>query len=368
MNNTPLPQNSMKSVIELFSNQFRISISKIKDYEIIDVCGIGSNGAVYTVKSAVDQQYYALKLINLSYYLIDLFQLDLIHFHESAYNKFDYITSQIKSTSYKIRVKSKDVPEYFGSLAEKNSFHREFNALQSIKKNEKTVYLIDYGTLELETQINYKESYNHNIPYVVMPLFKGRLLTEHIEKTMSPIERLLESFFLIEDVIDIISIIHREGIVHRDLYSNNFLYDEDSGKLLLVDFGSALLNFNTELDTKGERRGARRFMSPEQYDNPSSVDYRSDYFFVGSLLFYMLTLVTPFNRDRNAKTLPLKIRSNYIKPEEITESTYSKITKFIDCLLSFSRECRYQSVESIKEECVKIKSSILKEIELNETY
>lgn len=362
MNNDLLPQNSMKSVINLFSKQFCFSISKIKEYEIIDISGLGSNGAVYIVKNSIDHKFYALKLINLSYYLIDLFQLDPVHFHESAYNKFNYIEHQIKNTLYEICVKDKKVQDYFSSCAEKNSFQREFNALQAIKKNKKTVYLIDYGTLELETK-NCKKSYYHSIPYVIMPLFKGICLTDYIGISFSPTDRLLESFILIEEVIDIIDIIHKEGIIHRDLYSNNFLYDKGSGKLFLVDFGSALVKFNIEIDTRGERRGARRFMSPEQYNNPSSVDYRSDYFFIGSLLFYMLTLVSPFNRNRTAETLPLKIKSVYFKPEEITKITYNKIVEFVDCLLSFSRDDRYQSVECIREKCIEIRNCILKEIE-----
>lgn len=348
MKGTLQRQNSMKCVISLFSEQFMRSVDKLNVYEIIDICGVGSNGAVLTVQNLLDHRHYALKILNLSYYLASCFELDLQHLHESAFDNYTHIARSIIHTTYSVRVDSKKIPRSFQSNAERKSFNREFEALRSIPENSRTVYLFDYGTITLTANTDDCNLGTYVLPYIVMPLFKGISLTDYLNTTMSPKKRLLKSLSITEKIIDIVDFIHQNQVVHRDLFPNNFLYDSRTENVTLVDFGSALVNFNVDLDSAGERRGARRFMPPEQFADPSGVDFRSDYFFIGAVLFNMLTLTTPFSRTRNAETPPLDIKDFFVRPEFLPTDIYYRLTAYINRLMCFSRKDRYQTIDDVR--------------------
>lgn len=89
-------------------------------------------------------------------------------------------------------------------------------------------------------------------------------------------------------------------------------------------------------------------MSPEQYKNPSSVDFRSDYFFIGALMFYSLTQVTPFSRSRDAFTLPLRFEETYKDNVGLSKDTKDTLGKFIDKLMAYSPKKRFQTITEIQ--------------------
>ena len=130
---------------------------------------------------------------------------------------------------------------------------------------------------------------------------------------------------------------------------------------MLVDFGSAITDGNKTFETLGERRGARRFMPPEQFADPSASDCISDYFFIGGALFSMLTLITPYDRNRDKKTFPRKLGDYWPKPNFLSDESYNRILSFVDKSMSFSKEDRYQSIKSAKDEYNLVKELVDKD-------
>ena len=344
----PLPNNSVKSIIGIFANTISAFISKVDTYEMETVYGLGSNGCVFLVKNEQNQQVYALKLVNLSYYMIDRFGLHTEQIHEEVYNRFQEISEQIRSSEYRFITHPHDTITTFKCAAEQNSFFREFETLKRLIGTNKTAYLLDYGYLNIESESNEVRNFDYEIPYIVMPFIQGNPLTHYIQMSMSPVQRLINSLQWSKEIIEIISVIHQRGVIHRDLYSNNFLYNCDTENVYLIDFGASIPLGHRELDTPGERRGARRFMSPEQYKNPSDVDFRSDYFFIGALMFYSLTKVTPFNRSRNATTLPLRFKGTYRDKIKLSKDASNTLCNFIDKLMEYSPEKRFQTIDEIR--------------------
>ena len=90
-------------------------------------------------------------------------------------------------------------------------------------------------------------------------------------------------------------------------------------------------------------------MPPEQFLDPCDVDERSDYFFIGGILLYLLTSRTPFLKDQREKDSHLLPMEEYIqKPEEISEDLYERTLFFLDHLLRYERDERYQSIDEIR--------------------
>jgi serine/threonine-protein kinase len=86
--------------------------------------------------------------------------------------------------------------------------------------------------------------------------------------------------------------IHARGIVHRDLKPDNILIGT-GGETKIADFGIALDGKGYGLTRPGMMMGSIPYFSPEQMLG-ERMDYRSDLFVFGILLYEMITGVPPF--------------------------------------------------------------------------
>ncbi len=88
---------------------------------------------------------------------------------------------------------------------------------------------------------------------------------------------------------------HGQGVIHRDLKPANLLLTTD-GVVKLTDLGLARLHFeepDPNLTIKGLCLGTPEFMAPEQAEDSSKADARSDIYSLGSTLFHLLTAELP---------------------------------------------------------------------------
>jgi hypothetical protein len=91
---------------------------------------------------------------------------------------------------------------------------------------------------------------------------------------------------------------HEQGLVHRDLKSENIIVSQDNGRELvrLVDFGLAVVmesDLNARLTAEGTVYGTPAYMSPEQACG-AKLDARTDLFSLGVLIYEMLSGALPF--------------------------------------------------------------------------
>lgn len=90
---------------------------------------------------------------------------------------------------------------------------------------------------------------------------------------------------------------HAAGVIHRDLKPDNIIRSRQ-GEVKILDFGIARLETPSGTNTPpltgaGAVLGTPGYMSPEQLDG-ADVDWRSDIFALGILLFEIATAVHPF--------------------------------------------------------------------------
>jgi serine/threonine protein kinase len=95
--------------------------------------------------------------------------------------------------------------------------------------------------------------------------------------------------------------VHEAGIIHRDLKTANIMID-GRGVARLMDFGIAKREGDATLTATGQVVGTPEYMSPEQAQG-KKVDFRSDVYALGVVLYETFTGRVPFRGDTPISTI-----------------------------------------------------------------
>ena len=131
-----------------------------------------------------------------------------------------------------------------------------------------------------------------------------------------------EMRFYAAEVTSVLSYLHSQGIVYRDLKPENVLIAQ-TGHIKLTDFGCAKKLRN------GERTftlcGTPEYLAPEML-TCSGHDVAVDWWTVGIFLHELLTGTSPFQGDCAYDTYSNIISTAYIPPKEANNKTQSLLT------------------------------------------
>lgn len=240
-----------------------------QDFEFMKIIGKGSFGKVYLAKHKLENQIYAIKVINK--------QMILKH------NEKRHIMSERNVLLQNLRH-----PFLVG-------LHYSFQS------RDKLYFVLDYA--------NGGEMFYH--------LSREKQFDENRAR------------FYAAEITSALGYLHGEGVVYRDLKPENILLDS-SGHLMLTDFGLCKEGLHDVLDTTSTFCGTPEYLAPEVL-RKEPYDRCVDWWCLGAVLYEMLFGLPPFfSRDRNEMYdnilhQPLRFRSN-ASPEarHILEGLLSK--------------------------------------------
>src|SRR4249920_1105289 len=158
--------------------------------------------------------------------------------------------------------------------------------------------------------------------YIAMELVEGKTLRELVASGEPlPTKKLLD---VAVQTAEGLAKAHSAGIVHRDLKPENVMVSKD-GFVKILDFGlaklaepesgeaSAMPTLAQPETRPGTVMGTVGYMSPEQASG-EPLDFRSDQFSTGSMLYEMATGQKAFGRKTAAETMSAIIRE---EPEPV---------------------------------------------------
>lgn len=188
--------------------------------------------------------------------------------------------------------------------------------------------------------------------FIVMQFIEGETLAELIRKKSIDADKMLP---LARQIVGALAEAHAHGIIHRDIKPRNIMVTP-AGNIKVLDFGlaktlrpkslEALEDSVSKFSEAGLVPGTIRYMSPEQLRN-ERLDYRSDIFSVGTVLYEIVSGTNPFDRNTGPEVISAILSSN---PKPLTQNGVvppKGLESIIQHCLSKKPEERYQSANEL---------------------
>ena len=207
----------------------------------------------------------------------------------------------------------------------------------------------------------YELGQDRSCHYIAMELVEGKTLRELLGSSLLPMRKAIE---IAAQIAEGLTKAHEAGITHRDLKPENLMVSHD-GFVKILDFGLAKLassgggrsdicNLSTSQTPAGLVLGTVGYMSPEQVSG-DELDFRSDQFSLGLVIYEMVTGKRAFQRSTAAETLVAVLREPAEPIATQNRDAPAPLCWVIERCLAKEPEKRYVSTRDLARELAAIR-------------
>lgn len=189
---------------------------------------------------------------------------------------------------------------------------------------------------------------DHERNYIVMEYVKGRSLKELIQKRGAlPKE---EAVNIMKQLVSAIALAHQNGIIHRDIKSQNVLIKDD-GTVKLSDFGIATAADAVQLTQTDVVIGSVHYLAPELARGESATQ-QSDIYSLGIVFYEMVTGDVPHHGDAPVQVALKHMREEIPSVKEFNPALPQSIENIITKSTVKNKNYRYHTAEEMYDDLV----------------
>jgi len=142
---------------------------------------------------------------------------------------------------------------------------------------------------------------------------------------------------------------HEIGILHRDIKPSNMILDR-RGNVKVMDFGLArMTDEGSRLTQSGTLMGTLEYMSPEQCRG-EELDFRTDIYSLGVVLYEMLTGKTPFDAPNEAALVYKIVHDEPTEAKKINPTIPDDLNAIVSRAMAKDRDERYAGISEFLKE------------------
>jgi serine/threonine-protein kinase len=220
-------------------------------------------------------------------------------------------------------------------------FSREAKAASRIS-HPHAVSVTDFGEAE------------NGVVFLVMEYLDGRTLKDIIRSEgPMPLDRAVE---IVRQVAGALDVAHQQGVVHRDLKSDNIMLSQTNGGdwAKVLDFGIAKIQQpegvrDNDITAANLVIGTPQYMSPEQCSQTGPIDARSDVYSLGVIVYEMLAGRVPFTGESPTVIMMKQVQDPPPSILDARPDLPASVDKLIERALAKQPVNRFQTAGELSE-------------------
>jgi len=220
-------------------------------------------------------------------------------------------------------------------------FSREAKAASRIS-HPHAVSVTDFGEAE------------NGVVFLVMEYLDGRTLKDIIRtEGPMPLGRTVE---IVRQVSGALDAAHKEGVIHRDLKSDNIMLSQTNGGdwARVLDFGIAKIQQaegvrDHDITAANLVIGTPQYMSPEQCAQTSTIDARSDVYSLGVIVYEMLAGRVPFTGESPTVIMMKQVQDPPPSVLDARPDLPASVARLIERALAKQPSERFQTAGELSE-------------------
>jgi serine/threonine protein kinase len=177
----------------------------------------------------------------------------------------------------------------------------------------------------------------NNTAYVVMEYIAGQTLKDKVAFG-GPLSADV-SQKIIESILDAVEVVHKAGMLHRDIKPDNLIIGSE-GRIVLIDFGSARA-YSDEKTIAQTAMVSPGYAPLEQYNPNARKGTFTDIYSIGATFYFMLTGEKPLNVTE-------RYTERQKAPHEINPSVSMQVSSAVMLAMEMKAEDRFQNVADFR--------------------
>jgi TolB-like protein/Tfp pilus assembly protein PilF len=223
------------------------------------------------------------------------------------------------------------------------------SARRLLRREAQAVALLEHENICAVYNIEQLGKYH----FIVMQFVEGMTLADLIERSPLNHKQILP---IAKQIISAVDFAHSHGIIHRDLKPANIML-KNNEQIKVLDFGLAK-NIQPVAGPPSEKKntsfvsqngliiGTVAYMSPEQLRG-ENLDFRSDIFSIGIILYELMAGKNPFARNSQAETIAAILNEDIDPLANFNPAFYGKLPAIAQKCLQRSKARRFLSTAEI---------------------